>query len=194
MLIPKFLYLKALALAKRKDSLNVVNALETIIKNYSGSNVSIKAQDLLDFYTGKNINNNTNVSSDILKTENKEYVLSEDAIHLYTMIVTMQKNTKITDVISILKDFNSNFYSNSSLSINNTYLDDNKQIITVSNFANKLIAMDYYNTLLNNSETYSKLNSVNFTHFLISVDNYPLFSKNKDIDNYYQFFSKNYFN
>ena len=193
-LTPKFMYLKALALAKRKDSLKVVNTLETIIKDYASSQVSLKAKDLLDFYTGKNKNNITNVSSDLLKAVNKEYLLSEDAIHLYTMIVTMQKNTKIADVISILKEFNDNFYSNSSLTINNAYLDDNKQIITISNFANKLIALDYYNTLLNNSETYSKLNSVNFTHFLISVDNYPLFSKNKDIDNYYQFFSKNYFN
>ena len=190
-LVPKFNYLKAVSYVKNKDSVNCVKTLQSIIDKYPASPVKPKAQNLLDFYTGKTKTAVTSKDS-IKNASAKTYKLNEEAIHLYVLVVTLDKSIKISDLKNALSDFNTKNFSIGKLTISNVYLDNTRQIITITNFENKTKAMLYYNSLKNNKNVFSKLKPSDCMQFIISVDNYPIMYKNKDIDSYYQFFTKNY--
>ena len=190
-LVPKFVYLKALAYGKNKDSLNVVKTLQSIIIKYPSSSVKPMAQDLLDFWTGK-VKAAASASKNNASVAGKTYTYNEDAIHLFSMVVTLSKDIKISDVKNLISDFNAKNFSTANLTINNIFLDNTKQIITISNFQNKEKAMVYYNLLKSDKTVFAKLKPSDCKLFVISVDNYPSMFKNKDIDNYYNFFEKNY--
>ncbi len=191
-LIPKFIYLKALAYGNNKDSANIVATLNIIIKKYPHSPVKPKAQDLLDFWTGESEITAAASKDNFFSDSKKEYTFNEDAIHLYVMVVQLSKNVKISDLKNLLSDFNSKNFSTSNLTTSNIFLDNIKQIITITNFPNKEKAMLFYNLLKTDKNVFAKLKPSDYKQFVISVDNYPTMYKNKDIDNYYLFFLKNY--
>jgi len=190
-ILPKFIYMKAVAYGKNKDSLTFVKTLQYIITKYPSSAVKPKAQDLLDFYTGKTGANST--AADSAKAAAKKgYAYSENAIHLYVMIVNLSKSVKISDLKNLISDYNTKNFSTANLSISNIFLNNTQQIVTITNFSNKEKAMLYYNDIKNNKDIFAKLKPSDCKQFVISVDNYPIMFKNKDIDNYYLFFTKNY--
>jgi len=66
-------------------------------------------------------------------------------------------------------------------------------MITVNNFYDALKAVDYYLSIKGSPYVYNKLENVgDFSDFVISVENYPVFYKNKDTELYKRFFEKNY--
>jgi len=66
-------------------------------------------------------------------------------------------------------------------------------MITVNNFNDARYAVDYLNAIQSSEYIYNKLENVgNYSDFVISVENYPVFYKNKDTDIYKRFFEKNY--
>jgi hypothetical protein len=119
-------------------------------------------------------------------------VYDEDAVHLYVMIVTLSKSVKISDLKNLISDYNTKNFSRDNLTISNIYLNDNQQIVTIANFQDKEKAMLYYNDIKNNKDIFSKLKPSDCIQFVISADNYTKMYKNKDEDNYYLFFTKNY--
>lgn len=188
-LVPKFAYMKALAYGKNKDSLDLVKTLQSIIDKYPASNVTPKAQDLLDFYTGKTI---ATAKKDSVLVSNKGYTFDADAIHLYVVEVTISKGTKISDVKNAISDFNTKNFSLAGLTISNVFIDNTHQIITVTNFSDKVKGMQYYNLIKTDKTVFAKLKPSDYKQFIVSVDNYTAMYKAKDIDNYYLFFAKNY--
>ena len=191
-LIPKFIYLKALAYGKNNDSLNLIASLNTIIEKYPSSAVKPKAQDLLDFWTGGSEITIESSKDSTTSVSAKGYKYDENAIHFYVMVVNLSKIIKVSDLKNLLSDFNTKNFSTSGLTTSNVFLDNTKQIITVTNFPNKEKAMLYFNLIKKDKDVFSKLKPSDYKQFIISVDNYPAMYKNKDIDNYYLFFSKNY--
>jgi len=188
-LVPKFKYMKALAYGKNKDSLNLVTTLQSIIDKYPTNSVTPKAQDLLDFWTGKTV---ATAKKDSVLVSNKGYTFDADAIHVYVVEVTISKGTKISDVKNAISDFNTKNFSTAGLTISNVFLDNTRQIITVTNFADKVKGMQYYNLIKTDKTVFAKLKPSDYRQFIVSVDNYTAMYKAKDIDNYILFFNKNY--
>jgi len=193
-LAPKFIYLQALAHGKQKDSTKLVNSLQTIIDKYPTSSVKPKAQDLLDFWTGKVTKASTSatVTKDSTGATIVNYKFDADAMQLYVMIVNVSKTVKVSEVKNLLSNFNTKNFSTSSLTVSNIFLDNTRQMITINNFASKEKAMLYFNLLKKDATVFAKLKPADYTHFIISVDNYGSMYKNKDITNYNTFFIKNY--
>lgn len=188
-LVPKFMYMKALAYGKSKDSLHLVTTLQSVIEKYPTSTVKPKAQDLLDFWTGKIT---AKVVKDSTLASNKGYVYDENAIHIYVVVVTISKGTKISDIKNTISDFNTKNFSLAGLTISNVFVDNTHQLITVINFPDKGKGMQYYNLIKTDNTVFAKLKPGDYKQFIISVDNYSTMYKAKDMDNYYQFFAKHY--
>ena len=72
------------------------------------------------------------------------------------------------------------------------FLNNKQQIITVNNFENKEKAMDYFNSIKKDKTIFSKMSPKDYQHFVISVNNYSTFYKDKDVDKYLNFFNTNY--
>ena len=66
-------------------------------------------------------------------------------------------------------------------------------MITINNFYDAQKAVDYYLSIKVSPYVYNKLENVgDYSDFVISVENYPIFYKNKDTNLYKRFFEKNY--
>ena len=77
--------------------------------------------------------------------------------------------------------------------VNSLMLDDSRQMITVNNFDNSRTAITYFMGILTSKYIFTKLeNAGEYQNFVISVENYPILYKNKDVPLYLRFFEQNY--
>ena len=211
-LSPKFDYLKALAIGKStKDTAAFVAALKLVIAKYPNSDVKDPAQEMLDALTaikGSSLNGNNDYNSNNANLNNSgkkdslnkkivvpaaEYSFNADAFHFYILIVDV-KTTNINDLKIKLSNYNTQYYSIDKLGVTNVFLDDKRQLITISKFENKQKGIVYYNALKNNKDVFSALSPGTFQYLLISAENYPIFYKSKDVNKYLNFYNKNYQN
>jgi len=194
-LIPKFEYLRALALGKVEVVDSLVAALQEIVEKYPEHEVKPLAVNILGY-----LNVQENAKGEPLEPEKTEpedpsaklYSYNPNSIHFYILIVNSGK----FDVNALkikLADFNAKYYRLDDLQVNSLVLDNSREMITGNNFNDARYAVDYLNAIQSSEYIYNKLENVgNYSDFVISVENYPVFYKNKDTDIYKRFFEKNY--
>jgi tetratricopeptide (TPR) repeat protein len=189
---PKFAYLKAISIGKTQDTASFKSALTYVIKNYANSEVAKLAQRVLDYCNGKTTaasgNTNTSANDSLLK----KYIYEPQAIHIYAAIIPIMK-ADINVIKDSLANFNAKYFGLEKLQINNIYITDKEQIITVTNFKDKDRGMNYFKTVvLNENKIFGKLQDNQYKHFVISDKNYPVLYRDKSIDLYLLFFGEKY--
>jgi hypothetical protein len=92
-----------------------------------------------------------------------------------------------------ISDHNKKYYGTVQLTINSVLLDDNRYLITVGNFDDADAALDYLDNITADEYVFSDLGSGNFSEAVISMQNYPIFYRDKDVNLYKRFFNKEYF-
>ncbi len=193
-LLARFDYLKAVAIGKTttKDSLQA--SLTKWIQIYPKSELKplveqiltrLKSNDTLPESSGS-----TPGSGKVAATL-KTYTKNQDAIHLFIIIADIRK-INVNALKIKISDHNKKNNSLDNLSTSSLFLDDTRQMITVSNFENQEKAMMYFNALTKSQYVIGNLDEAGWTPFVISVDNYPILYKNKDIETYLGFFEENY--
>ena len=194
-LIPRFEYLRALALGKVEVVDSLVHALQGIVQKYPKHEIKPLAVNILEY-----LSQQRNAQGEpLVETQGepedpseKLYDYNPDAIHFYILIVNSSK----MDVNALkikLSDFNTKYFSIDNLQVNSMILDAGREMVTVNNFNDKADAMEYLNNIRESEYIYNKLENVgNYSDFIISVENYPVFYKNKDTDLYLRFFQNNY--
>jgi tetratricopeptide (TPR) repeat protein len=199
-LIPKFEYLRALAIGRTegRDSLAVM--LQQIITKYPVHEVTPLAQNILNHLYIKETKpgaTGEGTQEEIAQAEQESleiispYVYKPDVIHFYIMVVDASKvNVNATKVK--ISDHNMKYHKLDNLTISSVLLDGQRQMITVSNFSNKDKALAYYNGIINNEYVFSGIPSDGYSHFVVSADNYRIFYESKDTREYLRFFDKNY--
>lgn len=194
-LMPKFDYMRALALGKIEVVDSLVSAMSKVVRDYPSSSVRPLAENVLAFLgTQKDSKGQPIVTDSAVITENRTslYKFDPEAMHFYVLIV----KDELVDVEALkvkLSDYNSKFHDLENLMVNSLLLDNGRQMITVNNFDNSETAMRYFLGILNSKYIFTKLeNAGEYSNFIISVENYPVLYKNKDIPQYLRFFEKNY--
>ena len=194
-LMPKFDYLRAMALGKIEVVDSLVSAMNQVIRDYPNSSVKPMAENVLAFLgTQKDEKGQPVVTDTTVIRDNTErlYVFDPDAVHFYVLVV----NDEFIDVNALkvkLTDYNAKYHDLENLMVNSLLLDNGRQMITVNNFETSKTAMEYFNGVLMSKYIFTKLeNTGAYFNFVISVENYPIFYKNKDIPQYLRFFEKNY--
>ncbi len=195
-LMPKFEYLRALSLGKVEVEDSLVVALQGIIKKYPKSTVKPLAASLLSYLSErKGIKPGGAATGDSAATEEPEqriYSPHPASVHFYVLLVDGSK----TDVNALkvkIADFNSKFFSLDELQVNSLLLDNTTEMVTVNNFDDSDRAITYYNAIRGSKYVFTKLeNTGDFTDFVISIENYPIFYRNKNKDLYVKFFQRNY--
>ena len=71
-------------------------------------------------------------------------------------------------------------------------LNSNKHLIMVKYFKDSDIGIDYYKSIGVNIKSIPSLTEGKFEEFIISVENFPILYKDKQVDEYLSFFSSNY--
>ncbi|MEI7981437.1 MAG: tetratricopeptide repeat protein [Bacteroidota bacterium] len=194
-LMPKFDYLRALALGKIEVVDSLLVAITKVIKDYPKSDVRPLAENVLAFLStqkdskGKPISTDTTTVRDLTE---KLYKFDPEAVHFYVIIV----NGELVDVDALkvkISDHNTRYNDLDNLSVNSLVLDDKREMITISNFDNSEKALNYLLGIRDSKYIFTRLeNAGDYFDFVISAENYPVFYRNKDISQYIRFFEKNY--
>lgn len=120
-----------------------------------------------------------------------DYSYVNDDVHFYVAVVS-RRTQDLNRLNFNISNFNVDNYDQDFFEVASIPMNDDLMIITVKNFSDAKIGMDYYYALLADPTVFSEFNETDFRHFIISRSNYNLFYKNKNVFRYIQFFKENY--
>jgi hypothetical protein len=217
-LIPRFEYLRAVSLGKTVSIDSMVVALNKLVKAEPNHPIIPLAKEILQIYDkSKPAISQTNVvgnGTQTADTSNKAavaddiagpnpfiqsndtaipaiYKLNLSQTHFYIMMVDGNK-VNVSATKTRISDFISKNYASANLSVNAIVLDGGWQMISISSFRNSQAAMDFYNAISQNEYVISSLSKGEYKQMTISIDNYPIFYREKKYNGYLNFFKKNY--
>lgn len=197
----KFSFLNAITLGRMNQLGQMEKMLSDIITNHKDTELATVSQQILEMRrkSGEGF-----VSVDPVRAPGEgettvgeaikpsPYKFNPNAVHFYVMIVNSSR-VEMRTLRADISDFNSEFYRLDKLTVSNIFLDDKNQILTISNFQGKDKGLIYRETI-KTSGYLTNLNEGDYQDFVISVENYPIFYKDKNIALYLEFFEKNYLN
>lgn len=114
------------------------------------------------------------------------------AVHFYVLIVNTQQ-LQIRQLRNDINAFNRENYAENNLNMSTLFFDQNRQLITVTNFPDADQALKY-GQMVAEHVAQSGHSQDAYMGFAISVDNYPLFYQDRKLDEYIAFFRTAYSN
>ena len=199
-LLPKFDFLKTIALGKLNGNDTLKTLLKEISRNYPATEIDTAALGILEALKRLESASTTTAQPDPSQqqsTVNQNvpiYTYDYNAFH-FVIIIADIKDVKIEPMKGNINLFNKDFFRLEKFDVSSFYIDSEVQMITIGKFPNKSKAMDYYN-LMKTDTTYLKDLSSSSTAkiYVISDANYNAFFRNKDkrVD-YEKFFMEHYF-
>lgn len=178
----KFDLLYAFCVAKT-DSLSVfLDLLQIIKENYVGTSVAVTATEMLEYYQ------NRNKPKEVAPDVNSTYTYKPSSTHLY--ILTFQGGNA-EQIKRAYSDFNQAQFSRDNLQVVSTLLGD-LQVLMVKSFKSKAEAEKYYVRFISNSDFFDKLELKKYDNLYISEENFKVLLKEKNISNYFEFFTQFY--
>ncbi len=199
-LMPQFDFVKALSIGRTQDISAFERALTQVTMRYPKEPVKEKAQEILDLIRAQKIDPTSFVDTTkklakpiVLDTiqQNPKFTFKEAGEYYWLVIVENGKGD-INKFKTNLSDLNEESFSSTELAIASIFLDSSHQLVSVKSFDGKTMAMAYYNFFKENKTTFLGLEAGTFSYFIISAENYTVFYKDKNIDEYQQFFLKNF--
>jgi tetratricopeptide (TPR) repeat protein len=123
--------------------------------------------------------------------KNTPFIFNPSKEHYFAILIPVDKGSG-SEVKALASDFNSVFFESRNLRITSNLLSRTHQIVLVKSFSNLAKGMDYYTVFTGNREMLIDLNSSGYDMFIISSENYIELFKNKDLDEYGDFFNTHY--
>lgn len=191
-LLGRFDFLKALSIGKLYGNDSLKKQLESIVKKHSGE-VRQRSEDLLA-YLGGGVGTIDAGSDTVKQTTAPKDVYSppgEDDIHIFVCLVST-KEVSVNKVKAAFSDFNKKYFSADNLSVSSLYLNDTRMMVSVSHFKTLTKGMLYYRYSLSDKDLSESLAKTDFSSFIISTGNYPVFYKTKNESEYLTFFTQYY--
>lgn len=200
-LISQFAFIKALCIGRTQDINAFEAALQQVVIKYPKNEVKAKAQDILDAIKKQKASAaaankvqtdsvKATVGKDSIIPEQK-FVFKEDGEYYWVMVWDNGKGN-INNFKVKLSNATTESFGTQDLSISSIFLDLAHQIITVKTLDGKAEAMNYYNFFKDRTETYTDLQEGSYQTFIISAENYTTFYKDKNVNDYQEFFAQNY--
>ncbi len=180
---PSIELLKILIVGKTEDVAKYQYLLDELTKNYPETEAAAYAKKLLE--TSRNYQ---------LKREQQkgiQYIRSLEEPHYFVMVY--RKDEDMTSVASVvLEQFNRDNFKDLKLKTSNLLLDDIYTLTLVDELPRVSSALEYAKTFSEKLSTLNELRNHKFQCFVITKDNFDIFYRTKGLDEYIQFFEKNY--
>lgn len=196
-LVPKFMYLRAISLGKVDVPDTLYASLNELLELYPNSSVAPMAESVLnmlnvDYGYGEPILNEDG-SSDTTRAIPTIYNYDNSSMHL-VMLVVNSLDVEVDPLKIRLSDFKKKSFDLLNVRIKSLMLDNTKTIVTIGNFENAEEANRFYSALIYDEYVFSGLNPKHYSVVTISIGNYPIFYKEKDLEGYLLFFNEYYVN
>lgn len=195
-LAPRFEYLRAVSIGRVDVLDSLVENLKRIILKYPDSEIRTLSQDLLAHIFNDNpdlVDEDFILPGQEAKEPEKPspYRYNANTQHMFMMVVD-SREIRLNPFKVKVSDHNQKYHSLENLAVNSLVLDNQHYIVTVGNFSNASKALDYLMGITLSDYVYADIKKGAFDNFVISAENYPLFFREKDIDDYRKFFDKHY--
>jgi tetratricopeptide (TPR) repeat protein len=196
LLMPKFEFLRAISVGRVEVIDSMAVGLSQLVEKYPSDELSPMAIAIL-----RQLNQDYNLNIELPEELMNDELMSSEPPSPYTfepranhlvMIITNSVSVRIDPLKVRISDFNSRSFRNMSLVIRSIMLDKQRSLITVGNFEDRLGADDYWATISASDYVFGGMEPDDFHVYPISSGNYPVFYRQKDIDQYNDFWEKNY--
>ena len=113
----------------------------------------------------------------------------------YIILLVKTAELPLQTVKQDITNFNNANFSLKRLTVSSFFIDNQRQMVTISKFGSSSEAMDYYYLLLKDSQFQSPIENMIIEPFAISSTNYTTFyNKRNERASYSEFFNDNYLN
>lgn len=196
-LFPRFEFLRAVALGRVFVVDSMVEVLDNIVRNYQTNPVAPLAAGILH---GINQTYNLNIAVPDIPGEqipDKEpeetfpYTFEPASGHL-VMVIASTERVRIDPLRVRLSDFNTRNFRSANLNLRSLVLSDQYTLVTVGNFSDSREADAYRIALSQSDYVFGGINPNDFFVMPVSLANYPVFYRQKDIQEYERFLKKYY--
>ena len=180
---PTLQLLKILITGETEDVSLYQYQLDQFIKAHAGKEITAYAQKLLDA--------SREFQSKEEKRKGIQYVKSFDEPHYFVLVY---KRTGGVGQIasSVLENFNKANFKTLNLKTSNLILNEEYALTFVADLPGVKSAMEYFKSFTENLPSISEFRTHKFDNFVITKDNFNIFYRTKGLDEYLQFFQKNY--
>lgn len=119
------------------------------------------------------------------------YKYAPATTHLVMMVI-LSPDVNINALKIRISDFDKKYFELKQLKVKSLMLDNDRSLVTIGNFDSEGEAGNYLMALKNDSYVTSGVNSNDHKVYSISLENYPLFYKDKNLEGYELFWQENY--
>ena len=116
---------------------------------------------------------------------------SDPGPHFFALIIP-NEGSDLNSVKTRISAFNQQYFPGTPVEITNSFLDTEHQVVLISGFTTKEMAMQYHSLFTSGHEQLAGINDQGYPAFPITTANYTQLYKSKDVDGYSSFFAQNY--
>ena len=200
----QYAYLRAVSAGQVYNEDTLIVGMTNIVKNYPQQPVAELARLYLTNFTQHQIRKALGIEENSLeKTEIEQaiqpeaqkssaFVFNPTEQH-YIILLVRTADLPLQTVKQNVSNFNTSNFSLKKLTVSSFFIDNQRQMVTISKFESSSDAMDYYNLLLKDDMFKSDIDKKTIVPFAISSTNYTTFyNKRNERENYTDFFKDNY--
>jgi tetratricopeptide (TPR) repeat protein len=180
---PRLDLLKILITGETEDISRYQFELEEYAKTYPDGELTPYAKSLLASSRQFTLNQE--------KSQGIAFVKSFDEPHYF--ILVYEKSTRMSEPATAdLEKFNTQLFKDLKLKTSNLILNDQYALTMVTELPDLATATEYRRTFTEKLNTLNGIRNQKFNSFVITKDNFNIFYRTKGLDEYLQFFEKNY--
>jgi hypothetical protein len=193
----KFDLLQALAIGRTEDRNAYIAALDTVVQKYPGGEEHDKAVEILTALGAPPKGAQQQQKEEGKKEEKQKgpspYKFSPSNPH-YLVVYFNTVTPKSKAIADSLSNYNSSNRSIDNLKVQPQLLDKNSQVILVKQFKDRSDAMSYYDDITDSESIFETVEDIGYRVFVIDDKNFIQFFQRKNMEEYIDFFEKNYEN
>jgi tetratricopeptide (TPR) repeat protein len=197
-LVPQFYLLKSLSVGKTSDLRTFRASLNEIVNKFPKTEVSETATNILAYIRKQELQlatvqtKDTSSIADTTKTLTSSAVSYKKPAGEHLFIVIVPKKSNLNQLKFNLVSFNVDAFINIDLSVYNQPLNEFFELIRVEKFKDSKQAMEYFQTAIRKEGLFNPLKANEYTLFVISTENFTLFTVDKSLADYLKFFKSAY--
>ena len=202
----QYAYLRAVAAGQVYNQDTLLVGLTNIVKKYPQEPVADLARHYLSNFTQEQIRKALGIQEnsqeqaelqEVIQPESQKsssFIFNASEDH-YIILLVQTSELPLQTVKQNVTTFNNANFSLKKLTVSSFFIDNQRQMVTISKFGNSSEAMDYYYLLLKDSQFQSHIENKTIEPFAISATNYTTFyNKRNERSSYTEFFKDNYLN
>jgi len=188
-LLPKFKYIRAMALGAAEGREEMKVALDSLVAQHPSTEEGMQAQEIIDYMYVEF----PEIMEADQAAEAEEVYAAVDSSQEHYILLAVHSSQNVNQVSFDLLNHNLDHYNQYDLTIEQIRMDDSYEALLVKLFLNAEAASRYLRDIERSRDSIlSGLASSQYRLMIISSDNFGILSERKELVPYYLFFQKHY--